>query len=941
MSVQKKFIIIVCSICFICITVTSIVGYSVASNELKEKSTENAVVLASNYANQINNWIWEKAVFLNTVAESMILVNNLDREYLHTYFNQILANSNLDHSIYDLFFQYPDSYMVCATDFVPDGSMDYTKRKWYTAPTTTHKLAVQTAYNDTDTGRQIITISREVVINGKLVGVLAIDIFVDQMVQTINAMDVPIDSYGFLLDSDNGLVVHPNKEYGYINDAPVALQDLNGNPYSKLIKKIQSNSSLKELLWIKDYDGKNRAFFVSNVECCGWYVGIAIAESVWAKDVRNLLIQYTLIVTLLCISISIISISVVVKALLKPVSIAESASQAKSDFLANMSHEIRTPINAMLGMDELILRETANENITKYAMNIQNAGKMLLSLINDILDFSKIESGKMQIAPIEYELSSMLSDLVNMIFHKAEEKKLSLKLDITQDLPHRLWGDERRITQIIGNLLTNAVKYTHQGTVTLHINWNKIDHENIELIIQVEDTGIGIKEEDINLLFISFTRLDTERNRSIEGTGLGLNITKSLLDIMGGQLSVKSTYGKGSIFTVKIPQKIISYEEIGDFQEKYEKSIEQRKYYKESFIAPAGKILIVDDNVMNLAVVTGLLKNTELKIDTATSGKECLEKIKKNAYHIIFMDHMMPEMDGVETFQQMKSLNDNLCKSSPVIALTANAISNAKNMYLDYGFTDYISKPIEGNKLERMLINYLPSELVHKTSELEASNKEVYNEAFILNKQLGDYINAKKGLFYSGDDEENYRVLLEIYINIGQESMDKIQEAFNKQDWELYTTLIHALKSTSLGIGAEVLSEKAKLLESAGQSLDTAYILHNHEDTLNLYKMVISDITNYLDKVEKSQSNSNQENIKLDIPKREVEKEFLKKLLLELDEKISNFEIIEAGKIISQLLTYTYKGEPLIPYINEISEKLEDFEYKEVKKAINILIKQI
>lgn len=941
MSVQKKFIIIVCSICFICITVTSIVGYSAASSELKEKSTENAAVLASNYANQINNWIWEKAVFLDTVAESMILVNNLDRDYLHTYFNEILANSNSDNSIYDLFFQYPDSNMVCATDFVPDGSMDYTKRKWYTVPTTTHKLAVQTAYNDTDTGRQIITISREVIIDGKLVGVLAIDIFVDQMVDTINAMAVPKDSYGFLLDSDNGLVVHPNKKYGYINDAPVALQDLKGNPYAALINKIKNNSDLKELLWINDYDGQNRAFFISDVECCGWYVGIAIAESVWAKDVRNLLIEYTLIMTLLCFLISIISISVVVKALLKPVSIAESASQAKSDFLANMSHEIRTPINAMLGMDELILRETANENITKYAMNIQNAGKMLLSLINDILDFSKIESGKMQIAPIEYELSSMLSDLVNMIAHKAEEKKLSLKLDIAQDIPHRLWGDERRITQIIGNLLTNAVKYTHQGTVTLHIKWNKIDHENIELIIQVEDTGIGIKEEEINLLFISFTRLDTERNRSIEGTGLGLNITKSLLNIMSGQLSVESTYGKGSIFTASIPQRVVSYDIIGDFQEKYEKSIEQRKCYKESFIAPAGKILIVDDNVMNLAVVTGLLKNTELKIDTATSGKECLEKIKQNAYHLIFMDHMMPEMDGVETFEQMKSLDDNMCKYSPVIALTANAISNAKNMYLSYGFTDYISKPIEGNKLERLLIKYLPPELVHKTSESETSNKVMNSEILSLNMHLGDYINAKKGLFYSGDNEENYRALLEIYKNIGQESMDKIQEAFNNQDWPLYTTLIHALKSTSLGIGAEVLFEKAKLLESAGQSLDIAYILHNHDHTLYLYKKVISDITACLDKIGKSQNNSNQEGIKPDIPKIEVEKEFLKKLLLELDEKISNFEIIEAQKIINKLLTYTYKGEALDPYMNDIYEKLEDFEYKEVKKTINVLLQQI
>lgn len=941
MSVQKKFIMIVCSICLICIVLTSLIGYSAASHALEKKSTENAIVLASDYANEINNWIWEKSVFLNTVAESMIYVNNLDREYLHKYFNKILKRCNTENAIYDIYLQYPNNYMVCATDFIPDGSMDYTKRKWYTVPTTNHCLAVQTAYDDSDTKRQIITISREVIINGKLEGVLAIDIFVDEMIDTINSMKVPKGSYGFLLDSDNGLVVHPNKEYGYIDDAPVKLQDLERNPYSKLIDKIQNNSSLNDLLWIDDYDEKKRAFFISDVECCGWYVGIAISESVWAEDARLLMIKFTLIMALLCFVIGVGSIFVFVKELLKPVSMAESASRAKSDFLAKMSHEIRTPINAILGMDELILRETANDNITKYAMNIQNAGKLLLSLINDILDSSKIESGKMQILPIKYELSSMLSDLINMVSYKIEKKNLSIKIDVAQDIPHRLWGDERRITQIIGNLLTNAIKYTPEGTIILHVDWKKIDNENIELIVAVEDTGIGIKSEEINLLFISFMRLDNERNCSVEGTGLGLNITKNILDIMGGQLSVESVYGKGSTFTAKIPQKILSNEEIGDFQEKYEKSIEQRKYYKESFISPQGRILIVDDNVMNLEVIKELLKNTELKIDTAISGKECLEKVSKNIYHIIFMDHMMPEMDGIQTLENMKSMEGNLYKSVPVIALTANAISRAKTMYLDYGFTDYMSKPIVGIKLERMLIKYLPSELVYKISESKVKNKEIHNKDFF-EKQLGEYINVKTGLSYAGEDVKKYRGILEIYISVGQETKDKIQVAYDAKDWKSYTILVHALKSTSLGIGAQELSEKAKKLEFAGDSLDVSYIIHNHKPMLDLYKNVIIVIKKYLEQCfEYNIGNENQGKVKQDIIKIEIDIETLNKLLLELKEKISKFEILEAQKIINSLSNSKYKSKELNIYMTQISKKLEEFDYDDAKKQINTIFKHL
>lgn len=942
MSVQKKFIIIVCTICLICIVFTSMVGYSTASGALKEKSTQNANLLSSTYANEINNWIWEKAVFLNTVAESMILINNFDKAYLHKYFEEILKQSNKENSIYDIYFQYPDTDMICATDFVPNGTMDYTKRKWYTVPTTLHKLAIQTAYKDTDTGRQIITISREVIIDGKLKGVLAIDIFVNQMVDTINSMKVPENSYGFLIDNDNGLVVHPNVDYGYIENTPIPMEDLKGNPYKDLTEKIDNNLRYKDLLWIDDYDGEKRTFFVSKVECCDWYVGIALSESVWTKDARKLMFKFTLIMALLCLLIGTISIVIFVRALLKPVSIAESASKAKSDFLANMSHEIRTPINAILGMDELIIRETENENIFKYATNIQNSGKLLLSLVNDILDFSKIEAGKMEISFIEYELSSLLSDLINMVLYKADEKGLDLKVDIDKEIPHRLFGDERRIIQIISNLLTNAIKYTKEGKVILGVKYNKIDDQNIELIIEVEDTGIGIKPEELNLLFISFMRLDVKKNRSIEGTGLGLNITNSLLKIMGGNLKVKSSYGKGSTFIATIPQKIVSFEGIGDFQENYKKSIVKKKYYKKTFIAPQGRILVVDDNNMNLAVITELLKSTELNIDTAISGQECLNKVTNNTYHIIFMDHMMPEMDGIETFEKMRDMDDNLCKDVPVIALTANAISNAKKMYLDYGFADYISKPIEGNNLERIIIKYLPSKIVHKICEIKSEKLINQQDSFILSNDLGECINLNKGLMYSAENIENYKFQLEIYKNTSEDTKEKIQLAYEEKDWKTYTNLVHALKSTSLGIGAELLSERARKLEVASNLRDVTYILHNHNDMLELYDKIILDIKQYFEKFEeKDWKNDSRTDMKKYKTKIEISKELLEKMLIELESKASNFEMLEAKNIIDDISDYSYRGEDLSFYMKKVYENLEDFEYEEVKNLINNLIRNI
>ncbi len=392
--------------------------------------------------------------------------------------------------------------------------------------------------------------------------------------------------------------------------------------------------------------------------------------------------------------------------------IAENASKAKSDFLANMSHEIRTPINAIIGMDEMILRESDDKTILGYATNIKNASRNLLSIINDILDFSKIESGKMEITEQVYSLAEVLRNVAGMIRIKAESKKLGFTILVDENIPAKLMGDDVRITQIMLNLLNNAVKYTHEGSVCLKLASERTGDDSIILKISVEDTGIGIKEESLARLFDHFQRLELTKNRNIEGTGLGLAITKNLVGLMHGNINVTSVYGSGSVFSVELPQKVCGSGLIGRFEEKPQKSGVRRGRYKAKFIAPEAEILLVDDNETNLIIARSLLKKTEVKITECMSGREALEHIKSKRFDVILLDHMMPDMDGIETLEASRNLEGNLCKGIPVIALTANAVSGVREMYIEAGFDDYLSKPINGAEFEEMLMKYIPKEKI-------------------------------------------------------------------------------------------------------------------------------------------------------------------------------------------------------------------------------------
>jgi signal transduction histidine kinase/CheY-like chemotaxis protein len=384
-------------------------------------------------------------------------------------------------------------------------------------------------------------------------------------------------------------------------------------------------------------------------------------------------------------------------------------NKAKDDFLANMSHEIRTPLNGILGMDEMIIRDTRENRTRQYATEIRSAGNTLLSIINDILDLSKIESGNYEILPVEYDLASVLNDVLNMTRHRAQKKDLEYNLIVSEKIPSRLYGDEIRIRQILLNIINNAIKYTEKGGVTIDIDYTVPGGgETIDLIIRVSDTGIGIREEDRQKLFQSFSRLEERRNRSIEGTGLGLHITNLLLEMMDGKIEVESVYGEGSTFTVTVPQRVVSAQPLGDFSKAVRNYLDHIEMEEVSLYAPEARVLVVDDNEMNLEVMEGLLRDTAIRTDLVTSGRECIEKVRQTRYDVILLDQMMPEMNGEETLAKLKQMN--LLCGTPVIALTADAIIGARDNYLAKGFSDYVSKPVKYDKLEAILKYFLPKE---------------------------------------------------------------------------------------------------------------------------------------------------------------------------------------------------------------------------------------
>ena len=618
----------------------------------------------------------------------------------------------------------------------------------------------------------------------------------------------------------------------------------------------------------------------------------------------------------------------------------EKASRLKSDFLANMSHEIRTPMNAVIGMAEMALREDLTPEARYYIHQIKSSGRELLTIINDILDFSKIEAGKLDIVPVEYETMSIINDAVNILMTRLKDKDVELILKLRPDIPRVLLGDNIRIKQVLINLANNAVKFTKEGRITIEMTYQKRSEDEVEMQVSVEDTGIGIREEDLNQLFQSFQQLDSKRNRNVEGTGLGLAISQQLLHLMGGEIAVESVYNQGSKFSFSFPQKIvesapsievpdagqkivaglethtgireqlkedcknlgISYvgiesvkalealaddckekelfclfdrEDVTDEWKAYLKDhketnirfvmlvdyFDEKKYdyanlrvmkkpiyalnlatllkggdmnhiftengeEEVSFIAPEAEILVVDDNAVNLTIVEGLLKPLQMKLQTADSGKEAINKAKGNAFDLIFMDHMMPEMDGIEATHILRGMDE--YKNVPIIALSANAIGNIREKFINEGMTDFVAKPIELHTLLSKVRQWLPPD---KIQTVKVQEQEDVKQG--LPDVIGDF-DTQSAVRLLGS-KELYATVLENFYHTIEKKATLIREVYNQTDWVRYTIEVHALKSLSRQIGANGLADMAAKLEQAGNERDIAYIQQNTDAMLEKY----------------------------------------------------------------------------------------------------------
>lgn len=785
------------------------------------------------------------------------------------------------------FYGYFNDTYIDGVGWVPEEDYIPMERPWYIeAARAKGEIALVPAYVDSQTKSIIISICRRL---ADKKNVVSLDLTATNLQELLRQVQINNMGTSILLDR-TGIVIAKS------NDSDIGENYLSdkywGTEKEKLARLIMAS---KDKPFHIEMDGKQRMVFTTTIYD-NWYVSIIMNEDELFAKVHQTFernIAISLILFLLIAFFCTANHRNQIRTL--------NATRAKKSFLAKMSHEIRTPINGILGMNAMIMKETDKESIREYATNIQSTGHFLLSIVSDILDVSKIEAGKMQLENTSYELFSVLNDCYNITSARTHAKNIKFFINTDPMLPSKLYGDEVRIRQIINNLLSNAVKYTEEGSISLSVSFENRPTAHIGLGLETEvmlnvvvkDTGIGIKPENLKKIFENYDRVDNKTNNYLEGTGIGLSITKQLVQMMNGSINVESELGKGSVFTLQIPQIVKSDEPMGNFSDKYKSSMILQSVGNDKLFAPGAQVLVVDDVEINLKVIQGLLKDTKINVDLVSNGKQCLQMVQQNHYDLIFLDHMMPVMDGLETFQKMKDLGDYINKDTPVIMLTANAIVGAKENYLKEGFADYLSKPIKEHDFIRMLKWYLPKNLILTSDDMDSetltsptkqngsensstmsSKTKVHRiqtshtiegrqrpstvifktitQPIAEPEQISDnnskmeslekILDVKQGLSYCINDENFYLQILAEY-QTGDKS-GELSSYFGSEDWQNYQIAIHALKSSSQTIGATDIAEAAKALEQACKDKRYSYIKSNHSMVIAKYKALLDMIKN-------------------------------------------------------------------------------------------------
>lgn len=756
-----------------------------------------------------------------------------------------------------------------------------------------------------------------------------------------------------------------------------------------------------------------------------WLNSVSFVSSL---EITEFIVRISVMMTAMCFLLVFIrSMNKYEEEMKKSVAEAQQAERYKSDFLANMSHEIRTPMNVIVGMCELILRECGlKESVRENCFNIQTSGRSLLEIINDILDFSKIESGKMELINEEFNIATTLNDVINMSEARKGSKNIEIFVDADPNIPSVLIGDEVRIRQVMINLMTNAIKFTEHGSVTLTVSQTKQDY-GINLFVSVKDTGIGITEENIEKLFTSFRRVDTKKNRSVEGTGLGLAISKRLVSQMGGFISVSSEYGIGSEFRFVIPLKVMDerpYAEVKEPQgihavgyfcgELYErlftdigrrlgfdfsccgssaeleaanathffvckdKYLENQEFFNAAaenarvfviqdrvdaiklpekikriykpfysipvvsalnaenmvlnmnerrgadirFTAPKARVLIVDDNPINLKVAAGLMRPFNMQLLTADSGSAAIEMLRSHDIDLVFMDHMMPEMDGVEAVQIIRSTEGEYYQKLPVIALTANAVNGARDIFMQSGFNDFLAKPIELSALDRVLRNYLPKEYMQPPTDTPYAGVERRRRGDQPRRDSSVMFDPDKGISYTGGDREAYCEILSLYVKKSEEKREYIAELLRQKDWKNYIIEVHALKSTSLSVGAIRLSELAKELEAAGRVESYGIIEKKNDELLQMYGEVVGNAKKFLGDFAEEQPQPELGELS------EITPDELAEYIRRAKNACEVFDGDTVAEIAEQTAHYSFNGESLKTCFGRAAELAEDFEYE-------------